>query len=68
MQSWEDEPSPLFVPMVEGEDIENAALPVMPQERTYVVKNIPWITGLVSAEGAFKAASENFVFLAPNFK
>lgn len=56
---WNNEPLPIFKPMVEGDEVSSASLPLGPHEHSYEVKNIPWMLGMNSAEGAFKALSKN---------
>lgn len=55
---WNNEPLPYFKPMVEGDEVISAALPLAPHGDSYEVKNIPWIIGINSAEGAFKASGK----------
>ncbi|KAK7602467.1 hypothetical protein V9T40_008056 [Parthenolecanium corni] len=54
---WENEPMPFFKPMVEGDDemLLSVSLPYLPHGSNYQVK-IPWMIGMNSAEGAFRAA------------
>lgn len=59
---WENEPIPFFKPMVEGDDemLLSVSLPYLPHESNYQVK-IPWMIGMNSAEGAFKAARKTLL-------
>lgn len=57
LQIWDIDPDAAFRPSVEDSQVEGAFLTDVPHKLKYQRTDVPWLIGLTTGEGAFKAAS-----------